>query len=50
MVLDRRTADSFNLEVRPVDRALDVFDHPFAYAALHGIATRPSDSRVPTAT
>ena len=49
MVLDRRTGDSFNLEFRPVDRALDEFDHPFDYAALHGIATRPSDSRVPTA-
>ena len=40
IVLDRKTGDSFNVEVRPGDRALDVFNHPFAYAARQGVATR----------
>jgi hypothetical protein len=32
-VHDTRTGDAFELTVRDGDRALDVFHHPFAYAA-----------------
>lgn len=32
------TADSFELVVDPAE-ALDVFDHPYAYAALRGLHT-----------
>jgi hypothetical protein len=29
----RRTGDAFSVEVRDDERALDVFHHPYAYAA-----------------
>jgi hypothetical protein len=32
-VNDTRTSETFELPVRERDRALDVFRHPFAYAA-----------------
>jgi hypothetical protein len=32
-VNDSKTGEEFELEVRPGHRALDVFHHPFAYAA-----------------
>jgi hypothetical protein len=32
-VNDTRTGDAFELPVRDGDRALDVFRHPYAYAA-----------------
>ena len=32
-VTDGKTGDEFTVEVREGDRALDVFQHPFAYAA-----------------
>jgi hypothetical protein len=32
-VSDSKTAETFELEVRHGDRALDVFHHPYAYAA-----------------
>lgn len=35
-VSDDRTGERFDLDVAP-DRALDVFYHPFAYAASRGI-------------
>jgi hypothetical protein len=38
---DEKTGDAFTLEVGPNERALDVFHHPYAYAALrerHGLA------------
>jgi hypothetical protein len=35
-VFDRRNADGFDLEVDPAD-ALEVFNHPFAYAAFRGV-------------
>lgn len=38
-VLDTKTGDSFHIRVRPGERALDVFHHPYAYAALHGVPT-----------
>jgi hypothetical protein len=31
-VSDARTGESFSVEVREGERALDVFQHPFAYA------------------
>jgi len=36
-VSDTRSGDFFELEAR-CDRALDVFHHPYAYAAFQGIA------------
>jgi hypothetical protein len=38
-VNDAKTANVFELEVRPGQRPLDVFHHPYAYAA----ATRDSE-------
>ena len=32
-VNDTKTGEAFELEVRPGHRALDVFHHPYAYAA-----------------
>ena len=37
---DAKTADAFTVDVRKGERALDVFHHPYAYAALRGIDTR----------
>jgi hypothetical protein len=37
---DAKTGDVFTVEVRQGERALDVFHHPHAYAALRGIETR----------
>jgi hypothetical protein len=37
---DAKTGDAFAVEVRPGDRALDVFHHPYAYAASRGVDTR----------
>jgi hypothetical protein len=39
-VADDKTGDRFTVEVREGERALDVFHHPYAYAAYHGIDTR----------
>jgi hypothetical protein len=33
---DRKTGDSFVVEVREGERAMDVFHHPYAYAARTG--------------
>ncbi|HEX4010694.1 MAG TPA: hypothetical protein VHX62_11820 [Solirubrobacteraceae bacterium] len=41
-VSDPKTGDSFRIPVRAGERALDVFYHPFAYAAFHGVGTRPA--------
>ena len=38
-VTDTRTADSFWIEVRDGENALEVFNHPYAYAAWHGVDT-----------
>jgi hypothetical protein len=32
-VSDARSGDSFSLDVRPGERAMDVFHHPYVYAA-----------------
>ena len=39
-VADNRTGDSFTIAVRDGDHALDVFHHPYAYAAWYGVETR----------
>jgi hypothetical protein len=37
---DSKTGDAFTLDVAHHERPLDVFHHPYAYAALRGIDTR----------
>lgn len=44
-VLDTNTGDSFSLDVRDDERPLDVFHHPYAYAAHHHIDTRAGSLR-----
>jgi hypothetical protein len=39
-VADTKTGDAFVVEVRNGDSALDVFHHPYAYAAWHRVDTR----------
>ena len=46
-VLDTRTGDSFHIDVRPDESSLDVFHHPYAYAALRGIRTGTTRLPVP---
>jgi hypothetical protein len=36
-VHDGRTGEAFEIEVEPAEQALEVFHHPFAYAAHRGI-------------
>jgi hypothetical protein len=36
---DRRTGACFQIDVRDRDRTLEVFHHPYAYAAWHGVGT-----------
>jgi hypothetical protein len=38
-VADAKTGERFEIEVREGERALDVFHHPYAYAAWRGIDT-----------
>jgi hypothetical protein len=40
-VRDSKTGGHFTIEVRDDERALDVFRHPYAYAAWRRIDTRP---------
>lgn len=44
-VLDTKSGDAFRVEVRDGERPIDVFRHPYAYAAHHGVAT---STRPPT--
>ena len=39
VAIDTRTGGSFRLEVRDGEGPVDVFNHPFAYAALHRVQT-----------
>lgn len=39
-VMDTRCGDAFRLRVRDGERPLDVFHHPYACAAVHGVAAR----------
>ena len=48
-VLDTRTGDAFQIEVRRDEQPLDVFHHPFAYAAWRGIATSVDRDSAPVA-
>jgi len=49
-VSDGKTGARFEIEVRDGERALDVFHHPFAYAACRGIETHvPNDEAMPRA-
>ena len=41
-VLDTKTGDSFELVLDETDDALDVFDHPYAYAAHRGLDYGPA--------
>jgi hypothetical protein len=41
---DVRSGEVLEVAVRDHERALDVFHHPFAYAAFHGIEPRPAQS------
>jgi hypothetical protein len=45
-VADEKTGERFEIELREGEQALDVFNHPYAYAAWHGIDTR---SEIPEA-
>jgi hypothetical protein len=36
-VTDITTGEAFQVEVRAGERALDVFHHPYAFAAWHGV-------------
>lgn len=38
-VNDTRNGEAFCVEVREGERALEVFRHPYAYAAHHGVDT-----------
>jgi hypothetical protein len=38
-VTDTKTGNAFELPVRDGEHALDVFRHPYAYAAWRGVAT-----------
>ena len=42
-VYDATTGDHFTVPVLACDRALDVFRHPFAYAAWRGVDTSGVD-------
>jgi hypothetical protein len=37
---DVRSGEALEVEVRDHERALDVFHHPYAYAAFHGVKPR----------
>jgi hypothetical protein len=39
---DGKTGEGFDVEVGPGERALDVFHHPFAYAAVRAAARKRS--------
>lgn len=41
-VHDAKTGDSFVVAVQRDESAMDVFHHPYAYAAWHRIPTRPA--------
>ena len=46
---DMRSGEALEVAVRDHERALDVFHHPYAYAAFHGVEPRP-DTRQLTPT
>ena len=42
-VSDAKTGEAFAVEVKEGESALDVFRHPYAYAAYHRVDTRSGD-------
>jgi len=44
-VEDGKTDDFFVIEVREGERAMDIFHHPYAYAAWRGVRTRDGGAR-----
>ena len=44
VVTDSRTGEAFSLPVRDGERPLDVFHHPYAYAASHGVNARATSA------
>ena len=42
---DEKTGDQFTIQVRDGEKPLDVFNHPYAYAAWHGIETTAESRR-----
>ena len=44
-VIDTRNAGAFRLQVGRGERPVDVFNHPCAYAANHGVATHAVENR-----
>jgi hypothetical protein len=46
LVHDDSTDDQFELSVEPGANALDTFEHPYAYAAWHGVDYRLADLRL----
>jgi hypothetical protein len=42
LVSDARTGEVFEIEVGPGERALDVFNHPFAYTPIRKIVLAPA--------
>lgn len=47
-VLDTRSGAGFRLQVDGSERPTDVFHHPFAYAAHHGIDACTTDVQLPS--
>jgi hypothetical protein len=45
-VADEKTGDRFTIEVRDGESALDVFHHPYPYAAHYGLDTRPDPTPI----
>jgi hypothetical protein len=43
---DVRSGEALEIEVRDSERALDVFHHPYAYAAFHGVEPLPEPRRL----
>jgi hypothetical protein len=46
LVHDDSTDDQFELSVEPGASALDIFEHPYAYAAWRGVDYRLADRRL----
>ena len=46
-VLDTKSGGSLRIPVNDDERPLDVFHHPYAYAAHHGITTIPAQPARP---
>jgi hypothetical protein len=47
-VVDNKAGGEFCMEVQDRARALDVFHHPYAYAAHFGLGTRPAAAEAST--